>query len=181
MAALTFDGITVHFPFDEPYECQRTFMAGVLEAARASRSALLESPTGTGKTLCLLCALLAFQQQFAHLKRRNRSTNPNADGDKSIYPRIIYVGRTHAQLSQVLRELRKTSYRPQVHLLGGREHLCVNDRVNPRSVPNGCSTRTTKVIVVLILEVIVPMMLMAMATVTRVKGTIWHCPANASI
>ena len=41
-------GVRVHFPF-RPYECQRVYMATVLDALLKSENALLESPTGTGK------------------------------------------------------------------------------------------------------------------------------------
>jgi hypothetical protein len=54
-------GIPVHFPF-RPYDCQVTYMTKVIQALQQSENALLESPTGTGKTLCLLCATLAFQK-----------------------------------------------------------------------------------------------------------------------
>ena len=53
--------IEIHFPF-EPYAVQRDYMKGVVSALQAGTNALLESPTGTGKTLCLLCAALAWQR-----------------------------------------------------------------------------------------------------------------------
>lgn len=52
-------GIDVYFPF-KPYECQTAFMDRVIKAVENSENALLESPTGTGKTLSLLCSALAW-------------------------------------------------------------------------------------------------------------------------
>jgi hypothetical protein len=57
-------GLRVAFPFT-PYPCQLDFMATVITALQRGENALLESPTGTGKTLCLLCSCLAWQQQQA--------------------------------------------------------------------------------------------------------------------
>ena len=45
-------------------------------------------------------------------------------------PRIIYASRTHSQLQQVARELRRTVYRPKVCVLGSREQLCVHEEVS---------------------------------------------------
>lgn len=54
----------VDFPY-EAYPCQLDYMSRVIEALQEKRNALLESPTGTGKTLCLLCASLAWRQAQA--------------------------------------------------------------------------------------------------------------------
>lgn len=61
-------GIPVEFPY-QPYGTQLAFMNRVIatldRAHREGRShALLESPTGTGKSLSLLCSALAWQQKF---------------------------------------------------------------------------------------------------------------------
>uniref|UniRef100_H3GYU6 Helicase ATP-binding domain-containing protein n=1 Tax=Phytophthora ramorum TaxID=164328 RepID=H3GYU6_PHYRM len=53
----------------------------------------------------------------------------DGESDASQLPRIIYSSRTHSQLKQVVQELKNTSYRPHVAVLGSREHLCVNDKV----------------------------------------------------
>ena len=45
-------------------------------------------------------------------------------------PRIIYSSRTHSQLQQVVRELRRTVHRPKVCVLGSREQLCVHHEVS---------------------------------------------------
>ncbi|XP_058143299.1 regulator of telomere elongation helicase 1 isoform X1 [Dasypus novemcinctus] len=44
-------------------------------------------------------------------------------------PKIVYASRTHSQLTQVIGELRNTSYRPKVCVLGSREQLCIHPEV----------------------------------------------------
>lgn len=74
------NGIEVHFPF-KPYDVQRDYMRGVLTALQNGQHALLESPTGTGKTLCLLCSALAWQRQekgrIAMTKMDQQQQHPN--------------------------------------------------------------------------------------------------------
>ena len=84
----------IYFPW-VPYPCQKTYIGEVLNALNSGQNALLESPTGTGKTLCLLTASLA----WLHKERKNFVTMKN-DGDVKL-PRIIYASRTHSQLAQV--------------------------------------------------------------------------------
>ncbi|KAF7457059.1 DNA repair helicase [Cryptosporidium felis] len=57
------EGYTVYFPYNA-YKCQLDYMQKVLYSLKNKKHALLESPTGTGKTLCLLASTLAFQRQF---------------------------------------------------------------------------------------------------------------------
>jgi regulator of telomere elongation helicase 1 len=115
-------GIDVHFPFT-PYPNQKTYMETVMNALHNSENALLESPTGTGKTLCLLCSTLAWQmeqrsklndtnddddnvtQQQQQQQQHSTSTNI-VSGQRRRVPTIIYASRTHSQLSQVVKELR---------------------------------------------------------------------------
>lgn len=55
-------------------------------------------------------------------------------GDGTIAGRkLIYCSRTHTQIKQVVRELRKTAYKPKIMVMGSREQLCVNPNV--RSQP----------------------------------------------
>lgn len=61
-------GVPVEFPY-KPYGTQLAFMGRVIatldRARRQGRShALLESPTGTGKSLSLLCSALAWQRHY---------------------------------------------------------------------------------------------------------------------
>ncbi|XP_037257973.1 regulator of telomere elongation helicase 1 isoform X1 [Falco rusticolus] len=150
MPRVTLNGITVDFPF-QPYRCQEAYMAKVLECLQKKVNGILESPTGTGKTLCLLCSTLAWRE---HLKDtisarkiaqrmngmelfpdRPMSSWGNAATDADIptyytdIPKIIYASRTHSQLTQVINELKNTVYRPKVCVLGSREQLCINPEV----------------------------------------------------
>ncbi|XWS14360.1 hypothetical protein CRYUN_Cryun35bG0002700 [Craigia yunnanensis] len=166
-------GITVEFPY-KPYGTQFTFMYRVISTLdRALKDghchALLESPTGTGKSLSLLCSTLAWQQNY---KLKNLQGNlphstpaPEAITDplghgggfipetqpssippsgvsepslhagnskkkkKNVAPIIYYASRTHSQISQVIREYRKTSYRVPMTVLASRKHYCTNPHV----------------------------------------------------
>jgi len=93
-------------------------MDSVIEACTKGINAMLESPTGTGKTLSLLCSSLA----WLHNERKKIPEGP--------CPRIIYLARTHSQLSQVIKELKKTVYRPVVSVLASRDVLCINKSAN---------------------------------------------------
>ncbi|GLT58833.1 hypothetical protein SLA2020_316950 [Shorea laevis] len=160
-------GIQVEFPY-QPYGTQLAFMCRVISTLdRAKRDghchALLESPTGTGKTLSLLCSTLAWQQSY---KSKNCSpskpapeafTDPLGHGggfipesqspsvllsgksgaaqsesnDKTAKtPTIYYASRTHSQISQVIREYKKTSYRVPMAVLASRKQYCTNPLVN---------------------------------------------------
>ncbi|KAK6588019.1 helicase [Cryptosporidium xiaoi] len=55
------EGYEVYFPYDA-YQCQLDYMQKVLYSIKNRKNALLESPTGTGKTMCLLASALAYQK-----------------------------------------------------------------------------------------------------------------------
>ncbi|KAK9130870.1 hypothetical protein Sjap_011357 [Stephania japonica] len=145
-------GIDVDFPF-EAYDSQIVYMEKVIQSLQEKCNALLESPTGTGKTLCLLCATLAWRRSLgefstgeknwrwesvrAEEKNRKRG-NSQSDfpstpmprlSQERKYPVIVYTTRTHSQLHQVIQELKRTNYRPKMGVLGSREQLCIHDEV----------------------------------------------------
>lgn len=130
--AIDLRGTTIHFPF-KPYKCQEDYMEKVLDALNTSENALLESPTGTGKTLCLLCSTLAWQRDQGRILQQTNQSSQTVAGEKVSkglrVPTIIYASRTHSQLSQVVRELRNTRYRPKHAVLGSREQMCVHPKV----------------------------------------------------
>ena len=107
------------------------YMRKVIQSCKGSKHALLESPTGTGKTLCLLTATLAWLQH-------QRS---DVTVDENSIPRIIYCSRTHSQISQVANELKRTAYQPKMCLIGSRDQMCVHPTVKEMkgmSLTAGC-------------------------------------------
>lgn len=167
--------VTIDFPFT-PYPAQVEYMAAVIDALERGENALLESPTGTGKTLCLLCATLSWVRQKrarpdASGQSRAPSTSENGlsllprlgsrgkglrtaqsgvmaglDNLTTVLPlRIVYTSRTHAQLTQVVRELKRTEFATtvQMSILGSREHMCVHPVVSKQKTSqaqnSGCN------------------------------------------
>jgi regulator of telomere elongation helicase 1 len=114
-------GIPVYFPY-KPYECQIVYMSKVIESLNNGFIAALESPTGTGKTLCLLCATLAW------VSKKRKELNENNFEEKKP-PKIYYTSRTHTQLSNTINELKKTVYLARNCILSSREKMCVNSVV----------------------------------------------------
>ena len=119
MPIINLRGVEVDFPF-QPYKPQRLYMERVIEALQTGENALLESPTGTGKTLALLCSTIAWGQHhnrsvdntggFGHVDLEyetsqmgsqqpvngmHRSISSSQYGDQSSLPsKIIYTSRT---------------------------------------------------------------------------------------
>ncbi|CAF4004893.1 unnamed protein product [Adineta steineri] len=113
------EGLTVLFPF-EAYQCQLDYMKAVVECLVKGQNGILESPTGTGKTLSLLCASLAWLEQY---KIHNSDSN-------EAPVQIIYASRTHSQLAQVVKEFKSTGYnRMKITVLGSRDQLCIHPEV----------------------------------------------------
>lgn len=231
-------GVPVNFPHT-PYRAQVALMHAVINAVNNQTHALVESPTGTGKSLALLCSSLAIQSHLRENSRKDQaelvsstdrnsastakpvSSDPPSEGVKpppsnkpiglsysnpvdsdeedfqpqrnfrdvswqrpiskhhkrpseeapeneymlhlhdnpldqtenppspfstepSIaptapaarkkalpkrVPRIFYASRTHAQVTQVVAELRKTVYRPPLSILASRREYCLNEAV----------------------------------------------------
>ena len=136
---LTISGIEVFFPY-EPYPNQKIYMEKVIEACQKNTIAGLESPTGTGKTLCLLCASLAYLRHERQRLIEERQNNFDVIDltEKIKQPIIYYTSRTHAQLANVIQELQKTCYRPINAVISSREQMCINGLIAsfPRNIFN---------------------------------------------
>ncbi|XP_054719793.1 regulator of telomere elongation helicase 1 homolog [Uloborus diversus] len=150
MAECTICGIQVLFPY-EPYKVQEDYMTKVLECLQKGVNGILESPTGTGKTLSLLCSSLAWlesrkaQQQLSAIQSSVRNhagvlkdlksvldgiTGNWDSGTNFMLPKIIYSSRTHSQLSQAIQELKRSSYKhTKAVALGSRDQLCLHAEV----------------------------------------------------
>ena len=121
------NGINIYFPYDI-YSNQSKYMEKIILLlndrvnSNIKNIAALESPTGTGKTLCLLCSTLAWVNEMRRQKR--------------FGGKIIYTTRTHSQVTQTIHELRKTCYRPRTAVLSSREHCCVNSNLRKNLTGN---------------------------------------------
>jgi regulator of telomere elongation helicase 1 len=116
MNKLQINGVDVLFPY-VPYPSQEAYMNEVISSLQNESYALLESPTGTGKTLCLLCATLGYLVHCQKYKLK-------------FCFKIIYATRTHSQISQVIKELKKTAYEPFIVIMGGRDKMCMDNKLN---------------------------------------------------
>ncbi|XP_028155975.1 regulator of telomere elongation helicase 1 homolog [Ostrinia furnacalis] len=156
MPEVMISGIPVSFPFD-PYDVQKAYMERVIESLQNSTHAVLESPTGTGKTLSLLCSSLAWllvkkaQLQmnaqlgnftehsgggFSGSLRDNLKSGAGKAKDNVSWgmPKIIYSSRTHSQLTQAMQELKRSSYRHvKATVLGSRDQMCIHPEVSKES------------------------------------------------
>ena len=118
---ININGIDIYFPYDV-YPNQIKYMEKIIELLNNNINredntniAALESPTGTGKTLCLLCSTLAWMNEMRKQKK--------------FGGKIIYTTRTHSQISQIIHELQKTCYWPRTAILSSRDISCVNSKI----------------------------------------------------
>ena len=108
---LIIEGIVIYFPY-KPYPPQENYMKKIiLTLKNKGNISALESPTGTGKTLCLLCSILAW------IKHNEN----NEKGKIHIY----YCTRTISQIKNIMKELNKTCYNVGTSFLTSRKYCCL--------------------------------------------------------
>jgi DNA excision repair protein ERCC-2 len=94
--------LEVFFPYDYIYKEQYDYMYRLKLAISEKRHALLEMPTGTGKTVCLLSLITSYQYQY-----------PLETG------KLIYCTRTVPEMVKCMDEIKKViGYRNKVLGLG---------------------------------------------------------------
>lgn len=81
------DGLDVFFPYDRIYLEQHQYMRSLKQSLDAGGHCLLEMPTGTGKTVCLLSLITSYQ-----------FSNPGAG-------KLVYCTRTVPEMNHVMEEL----------------------------------------------------------------------------
>eukprot|EP00985_Skeletonema_marinoi_P016593 scaffold8949_cov126-Skeletonema_marinoi.AAC.10 len=81
------EGLEVFFPYDRIYLEQYQYMRSIKQTLDAGGHCLLEMPTGTGKTVCLLSLITSYQ--LAH---------PNCG-------KLVYCTRTVPEMNSVMEEL----------------------------------------------------------------------------
>ncbi|GMI20664.1 hypothetical protein TeGR_g7599 [Tetraparma gracilis] len=81
------DNLTVYFPYPRLYKEQYCYMRSLLSSLTSSGHCLLEMPTGTGKTVCLLSLVTSYQH-----------ANPSAG-------KLVYCTRTVPEMDAVMEEL----------------------------------------------------------------------------
>jgi DEAD_2. len=142
------------FPL-RPYNVQIDFMNNLYECLSNCKGGIFESPTGTGKTLSIICASLTFLFDY-HEGLLTDILNPNNSkkfkhdfSGKTIkdlqtmilsncpilFPKkILYLTRTHSQLDQFVGELKKTKWasteKVRVVRLGSRSQFCIHETVS---------------------------------------------------
>ncbi|KAJ2161968.1 hypothetical protein GGF46_001064 [Coemansia sp. RSA 552] len=65
-------GVQVQFPF-RPYPSQFAMMCHMIRAFNAASNTMIESATGSGKSLALLCATIAWRRDFANKAKQQRA------------------------------------------------------------------------------------------------------------
>ena len=105
------EGIVIFFPY-KPYPSQEEYMKKVILTLKSKGNiSALESPTGTGKTLCLLCSILAWIK------------HNEDDEEKNIH--IYYCTRTISQIKNIMHELNKTCYKVGTSFFASRKYCCL--------------------------------------------------------
>jgi regulator of telomere elongation helicase 1 len=133
MVKIKIHGVPIEMPF-EPYPSQIVTMTKLIACLTSSSSGLIESPTGTGKSLSILCSILGYSE---HLRRtmgdpgakRGTGKKGEAEENKGNKLKIIVCSRTHKQLDQLVEQLRKTRYRPRISILASRAQYCISPKL----------------------------------------------------
>lgn len=156
MVKIKLNGISIDLPY-EPYESQKLTMEKILTCMSEGSSGMVESPTGTGKSLSILCSVLAYKE---HLKRnyvppvdppkkvqsdKKQETDNTSESTKSIEDfKIIICSRTHKQLDQLVQQLNKTRYGPRISILASRNQYCIHPKLKNVSDKNTACNELVK-------------------------------------
>lgn len=100
---------------NKPYTIQEDFMNDVLHCYDSNSIGFFESPTGTGKSMSVLCASIAYLRKHENdFKKSFLSDSDDDDFDFEDEPghaskkmKLIIATRTHSQIKEMVGELKK--------------------------------------------------------------------------
>ena len=103
--------MSMPFPYPSYYPNQKEVIEFISSAVAGGKNPVFESPTGSGKTIAVLCALIPVAKE---------------KGKK-----ILYLCRTHEQMDRVIEELKMISKTEPVKGLSlkSRKEMCLNEFV----------------------------------------------------
>ncbi|CAJ0963862.1 unnamed protein product, partial [Mesorhabditis belari] len=137
------DGLEVLFPYDYIYPEQVFYMQELKKSLDAQGHAILEMPSGTGKTISLLSLVMAYMTKYP--QKLNK---------------LVYCSRTIPEIEKCVEELRnlyafyekQTKEAPDLMAvaMSARKNLCINEevaamRIGSR-VDGACQSRTASYI-----------------------------------
>ncbi|RMF91084.1 MAG: ATP-dependent DNA helicase [Methanobacteriota archaeon] len=107
------------FPYPAYYPNQREIIQFISKAAAEGRNAVFESPTGSGKTVAVLSALLPIAEERGK--------------------KILYLCRTHEQMDRVVEELKRMAEGRDLKgvSLKSRRDLCLNEFIHETARTGG--------------------------------------------
>ncbi|BAM80033.1 nucleotide excision repair protein XP-D [Cyanidioschyzon merolae strain 10D] len=131
------EDLAVNFPYREPYPEQLQYMRSLKRALDAGGHAVIEMPSGTGKTVSILSLASSYISRWP-----------------LVYRKLVYCTRTVEEMEKVLAEAKRLFATMQANRgdpsellcvgLAARSHLCVLEEAlhNPRGVESACRALT---------------------------------------
>lgn len=97
-----------YFPYEKLRPNQREFIDLISEAVKNGENAIVEAPTGFGKTISVLAGVLPFAKEYGY--------------------KVLYLARTHRQMDRVIEELKAIHRKKPVSgvELRSRKELCLH-------------------------------------------------------
>ncbi|KAI9217923.1 helicase C-terminal domain-containing protein [Blastocladiella britannica] len=107
----TMSGVPVRFPF-QAYPSQIQMMSKIITALNDGKHALLESPTGSGKSLAILCAALAWRE---HELPRRTAAHAAAEA-QYVADMRTWAAQQNAMRRDFVKQAKAAASSPPVHL-----------------------------------------------------------------
>lgn len=118
----------------ELYPIQRDFIEKAQNIIENEKVGIFSSPTGTGKTMSLLCSLIKFvekqEDEHENLSKENKMLMEQLFGEAKKKCKIFYCSKTHIQLNQAIKELKNVLPNVNAVIVGSRKLYCQNKSVN---------------------------------------------------